>query len=107
MISRHWKGLAKPDQAENYVTHLRVDTFPLLAKIDGFIDASILKRSTDRGIEFLIVTRWSSLESIKNFAGESAEVAVVPATVQEMMLEYDREVVHYEIREVFAGSDHA
>ena len=105
MISRHWKGLAKVDEAENYIEHLRSETFPKLAEIDGFIDASILSRTIQRGIEFLIVTRWHSIESIKNFAGESAEVAVVPAKVQAMMLEYDKEVVHYEIKKSICGKE--
>ena len=105
MISRHWKGLAKPEEAENYIEHLRDDTFPKLSKIDGFIDASILSRPTQKGIEFLIVTRWRSIHAIKAFAGEAATVAVVPSIVQEMMVDYEHEVVHYEIKEVFAGTE--
>jgi len=31
------------------------------------------------------------------FAGDDAEAAVVPQTVQEMMLEYDARVQHYEV----------
>lgn len=43
------------------------------------------------------MTRWDSLGAIQRFAGREASVAVVPETVQEMMLEYDRTVRHYEI----------
>jgi hypothetical protein len=42
VISRHWKGIAKPGQAEAYVQHLKTDTFPKLSRIPGFIRASIL-----------------------------------------------------------------
>lgn len=104
MISRHWKGVAKSEEANSYIEHLRRETFPKLSKIDGFIDASILNRITERGVEFLIVTRWQSLEAIRHFTGESAKVAVVPAEVQAMMVEYDKEVAHYEVIEGFAGS---
>jgi heme-degrading monooxygenase HmoA len=70
-----------------------------LAKIDGFISASVLRRFTAEGTEFLVVTTWQSIEAIRQFAGESAQTAVVPPEVQAMMVEYDREVAHYEIVE--------
>jgi len=97
MISRHWRGTARNEEAENYIAHLKSETFPQLALIPGFIAASILQRTTDDGIEFLIVTTWESLESIQKFAGQSAQLAVVPPAVQAMMVDYDKEVVHYEL----------
>ncbi len=101
-ISRHWKGVAKPEEADNYIHHLRNDTFPKLARIDGFIRASILRRSTVQGTEFLVVTTWQSIEAIRQFAGKSVHIAVVPPEVQAMMVEYDREVAHYEIVEEYS-----
>jgi heme-degrading monooxygenase HmoA len=97
MILRHWRGIAKAQEAEHYIHHLKTETFPRLAKIDGFIRASILRRTAPQGIEFLIITFWESLQAIQDFAGETATVAVVPAEVQAMMVEYDREVSHYEV----------
>ena len=102
MISRHWKGVAKPEEADHYIHHLRNDTFPKLAKIGGFISASILRRSVPKGTEFLIVTTWQSMEAIRQFAGESVHIAVVPPEVQAMMVDYDREVAHYEIVEEYS-----
>jgi heme-degrading monooxygenase HmoA len=99
MISRQWRGLAKPAHADAYVEHLRRETFPQLLKIPGFIDASILRRTLAEGVEFLIVTRWDSLEAIQRFAGRDADVAVVPQGVQGFMIEYDRKVRHFEVVE--------
>ena len=101
MIARHWKGLAKPGEAENYVNHLRTETFPKLSEINGFIEASILRREVDRGTEFLILTIWESMEAIERFAGATADVAVVPVVAQAMMIEYDGNVSHYEIIESY------
>ena len=97
MIARHWRGLAKSERAADYVEHLRTDTFPQLSTINGFVDAKILRRATRNGVEFLIVTQWESLQSIQQFAGRDTEQAVVPEPVQEMMLEYDPTVRHYEV----------
>jgi heme-degrading monooxygenase HmoA len=103
MISRHWKGIARPEEADNYVRHLREDTFPQLSAIEGFVEATILRRAVDQGVEFLIVTVWESMEAVRQFAGESTEVAVVPPVVQAMMVEYDAHVVHYEVDSKFQG----
>lgn len=99
MISRQWRGLAKPGFAEAYVEHLRSETFPALQRLPGFVSASILRRAVLHGVEFLIVTRWASMESIRGFAGANVETAVVPEKVREMMIEYDHTVHHYEIVE--------
>lgn len=96
MISRQWRGLARGDQAAAYQEHLQVETFPAIRRIEGFVDATILKRTVANGIEFLIVTRWKTMDAIKRFAGDDAEVAVVPRNVREMMVEYDARVRHYE-----------
>lgn len=97
MISRQWRGLAGADQAPAYESHLRSETFPALASIEGFVDATILRRTVPSGIEFLVVTRWTSMAAIEKFAGADVEAAVVPVIVQSMMLEYDRRVRHYEV----------
>jgi hypothetical protein len=34
----------------------------------------------------------------KKFAGENAETAVVPKIVDEMMIQYDKRVRHYEVQ---------
>ena len=97
MISRQWRGVAKRADADRYVVHLRTETFPQLARIAGFIDAKILRRIVEDGVEFRIVTTWELVEAIKRFAGERPEAAVVPEQVQAMMVRYDRTVDHYEV----------
>jgi heme-degrading monooxygenase HmoA len=99
VISRQWRGLAKASAAPAYIKHLRDETFPALRNLPGFVDASILTRSHARGIEFLIVTQWRSVEDIASFAGSDLEAAVVPAKVAEMMVEYQRHAEHFEVME--------
>jgi heme-degrading monooxygenase HmoA len=97
MISRQWRGLAKSSHADRYVEHLRAETFPLLQEIPGFVSAAILRRNVPNGVEFLIETMWESIDAIQGFAGTDVETAVVPPKVQEMMVEYDNRVRHYQI----------
>jgi heme-degrading monooxygenase HmoA len=97
MISRHWHGIVKPDQADAYVLHLISETFPGLRDLDGFLGAEILKREVPEGIEFLIVTRWASIEAVRQFAPDDPGAAVVAPKAQEMMVDYDRVVQHYHV----------
>src|SRR5215471_13606472 len=99
VVSRQWCGLARSSEAAAYEEHLRGNTFPALKSIPGFVDASILRRRVERGVEFVIVTRWASMEAIERFAGSDVEAAVVPVEVEAMMLEYDRRVKHFEVVE--------
>lgn len=99
VIWRQWRCLADPGRAQDYVAHLRAETFPALRRIPGFVDASILSRPLGPGVEFLIVTRWDSPGAIARFAGADAEAAVLPAKAAGMMLEYDHRARHFEVVE--------
>lgn len=97
MICRYWRGLVRPECPEAYIEHLRSQTFPQLARIKGFQGASLMKRALPAGVEFVVQTRWDSLEAITAFAGEDAEVAVVPEDARRLMVEYDARARHYEV----------
>jgi heme-degrading monooxygenase HmoA len=98
VIERHWRGLAKVERAQDYVRHLRQETFPGLKSIEGFLGASVLRRVLPQGVEFVVITRWSSLSAILRFAGDVEPTrAVVPAVAAAMMIEYDSHSRHYEV----------
>ena len=85
MISRHWTGITRPDRAEDYLRHLRHDTFPGLSAVPGFVRASVLQRDVGDGTEFRVVTVWESLAAVRGFAGPDPDEAVVPPAVRAMM----------------------
>jgi len=97
VICRHWRGVAKTDKAEEYIRHLREETFPGLDGIDGFLGAEILRRPVEEGVEFVVLTRWTSLESIQRFAGGDIDKAVVPPEAEVLMVSFDASVRHYEL----------
>jgi heme-degrading monooxygenase HmoA len=84
---------------------LRLNRFPSLAQIPGFVRAFILKRAVEAGTEFQIVTVWESLKAIQAFTGSSTDSAVVPPLVQGLMVSYDTKVAHYEIADTFEPSE--
>jgi heme-degrading monooxygenase HmoA len=97
MIARHWRGLVKRERADAYVEHLQSQTLPQLVQLAGFHDAKVLRRELPQGVEFLVVTIWESLDSIRAFAGTDVETAVVPPAARDMMIEYDRRARHYDV----------
>jgi heme-degrading monooxygenase HmoA len=97
MISRHWGAVARREHAAEYAEHLHSETFPAIRRIDGFVDAAIHHRDVHDGVEFVVITRWQSMDSITKFAGLDPEQAVVPPRVQTMMLRFDARVRHYEV----------
>lgn len=72
---------------------------PELKGIDGFDGATLLKQETPDGIEFLVLSRWTSMEAIRRFAGSDVGKAVVEPEAIAALIDYDRTVRHYEVVE--------
>lgn len=97
MISRHWRAVARSGSADEYVTYLHTVTIPEIAKLPGYVGVAIHRRDRSEGVEFIVITTWTSAEAVHSFSGADAEVAVVPLKVREMMLEYDLRARHYRV----------
>jgi heme-degrading monooxygenase HmoA len=96
MIVREWRGRAKLDRAEAYPKHFRESVAPELKSIPGFLGADLCRRLSGDRIEFLVVSRWRSMEAIRAFAGVDAGKAVVEPGAIASLEEYDDFVRHYE-----------
>lgn len=102
MIVRAWCGRASPAQASAYPNHFRRSVVPDLERIAGFIGASLLRQARADEIEFLVLTRWSSMDAIRAFAGDKVEAAVVEPDAVAALTSFDRTVQHYEVVEEMA-----
>lgn len=97
MIARIWRGFAIPEKAEDYVKHLQMSVLPELRQIDGFQGVTLMRQDSAQSVEFLVLTLWESMEAIRRFAGEDAEVAVVAPAARALFREYDSTVKHFEV----------
>src|SRR5690348_5566537 len=79
MIIREWRGRAERERADAYPKHFRESVLPELQKISGFLGAHLCERKSEHGdwVEFLVLTRWKSMDAIRGFAGASVDKAVV------------------------------
>ena len=99
MIIREWRGRANPSKAEAYPKHFHDKVVPELRQVPGFVSAELSRRQLDDQIEFLVLTRWQSMDVIRTFAGTDVEKAVVEPGAVAALVEFDTTVRHYEALE--------
>jgi heme-degrading monooxygenase HmoA len=103
MVLREWRGRADQANADAYPTHFRRAVLPELRTIPGFLGASLSQRPLNGQIEFLVLTRWRSIDAIEAFAGGDIGRAVVEPGGVAALVEFDATARHYEIIEEAAG----
>jgi heme-degrading monooxygenase HmoA len=97
MIIREWRGRASPSRAEDYPKHFREKVVPELRHLPGFAGADLSRRQLGDKLEFLVLTRWQSMDAIRLFAGDNVEHAVVEPNAVAALIEFDTTVRHYEV----------
>jgi heme-degrading monooxygenase HmoA len=93
-IARSWSARATRDGADAYVCYFRDALAPALARLPGYLGASIMETTRDGMVELMVVTRWHSFEAIRSFAGEGHERAVVEPEARALLISFDRSVEH-------------
>ena len=97
MIARIWKARATRERAAEYATYLKATVMPELAAIHGYQGVTLLQQERDGVVDVTVMTWWDSLESVRAFAGEAVETAVVHDNAARMLLDFDREVAHHQV----------
>jgi heme-degrading monooxygenase HmoA len=77
---------------------------PELRKVPGFVGAYLSRRQLGRQIEFLVLTRWQSMDAIRGFAGDDTEKAVVGPAAIAALVEFDSAIHHYVVIDEVARS---
>jgi len=97
VIARIWKARAAPERASEYAAYLQSTVVPELAAIHGYRGVTLLERDRNGIVEVSVITWWDSLESVRAFAGEAVETAVVHDTAARMLVDFDRDVAHHQV----------
>lgn len=99
MIIREWRGRADLSRADAYPEHFRDAVVPELRGLAGFVGAHLARRVTGGRLEFVVLTRWRSLDAVRAFAGSDIEKAVVEPGAVAALTDFDAHVRHYEVIE--------
>ena len=105
MISRIWHGWTTPQYADKYKALLKEEIFVGIheRRIRGFKGIQLLRRDLDHEVEFITIMRFDSLDSVREFAGEDYEAAVVPEQARKLLSHFDERSQHYEIVDEQSG----
>lgn len=105
MISRIWHGYTTFENADIYENLLREEVIVGIRNrhIEGFREIQVFRRALENEVEFITVMWFDSLESVKQFAGEDYEAAVVPPKARAILVRFDARSQHYEVRERIEG----
>lgn len=100
MIARIWHGWTTPANADAYEALLREEMFVGIGNrvIEGYQGIELLRLDGVQEVEFVTVMRFESLESVRAFAGDDYEVAVVPPRARALLSRFDGRSRHYELR---------
>jgi heme-degrading monooxygenase HmoA len=96
MITRLWHGWTTPENAEQYENMLKSEILPSIHRIPGYRGATLLRRNTASEVEFITLTYFDSLDSVRKFAGDDYELAVVPPEARLVLSHFDARSAHYE-----------
>jgi heme-degrading monooxygenase HmoA len=96
MIVRVWTGTALEENAEEYRRQFAEMYLPRFRAIAGFRGVEVLERIHNSRIEFIVISRWETMDAINEYTGLGrAEHAVIEKETREALEAFDERVNHY------------
>ena len=96
-VIRSWSARATPAGADAYVDHFRSSVLPALRRRPGHRGAMVLRRRQDGLIRITVLTLWTSMAAVAEFAGADADAAVVEPAARDVLADFDARVEHFEL----------
>jgi heme-degrading monooxygenase HmoA len=97
VIARVWRGRTPRENADAYQELLATTILPGIDRVQGFRGAELFRRDDGEEVEFMTITRFASLEAVREFAGEDYERAVISDEADRLLSSFDERVVLYEL----------
>jgi heme-degrading monooxygenase HmoA len=97
VIARLWHGRTTRENAGAYQELLGTTILPGIDRVRGFRGAELLRRDVGDEVEFVTITRFASLEAVREFAGDDYEQAVISDEAHRLLSSFDERVAIYEI----------
>ncbi len=100
MISRIWHGYTTHENADAYESLLKKEIFQGIGKreIKGYKGIQLFRRKLENEEEFITIMWFDSIDSVRAFAGEDYETAVVPPKARKLLSRFDARSKHYDVK---------
>ena len=99
MIARIWRGITPAHKADDYLAYLEATGLKAYRATPGNRGVEVLRRIRGDEAEFVLISRWESLDAIRAFAGPDYERARYYPEDDDYLLERESFVTHYEVLE--------
>jgi uncharacterized damage-inducible protein DinB len=100
MITRIWHGRTRVENAHRYLDFLVNEGTRGYREIEGNLSTKVWMNTGIDACDFWTVTEWDSIDSIKKFAGTDYQQAKYYPFDDNMLLEFEEKVAHYESYDV-------
>ena len=97
MIARMWFGRTKAEDYDGYLAYMEESGIAELKRTAGNRGVMVLRRVAGDEAEFGVVSFWDSLENVKAFAGEDADVARYFPDDGRFLLEFTPRLKHFDV----------
>jgi heme-degrading monooxygenase HmoA len=98
MIARIWRGWVATERVADYVGYIQGTGIAEYRKTPGNLGAQMLTRDLGNGrTEVLTLSWWTSVESIRGFAGDDIDVAKFYPEDDEFLVDRETTVAHYQV----------
>jgi hypothetical protein len=91
-----WRGWTATENADAYERFLLSELFPSMREIPGFRSAEVLRRSEGDEAAFVTLTRFDSLDDIREFAGDDYEIPVLEPRALALLAHYEERALHFD-----------
>jgi heme-degrading monooxygenase HmoA len=105
MIARIWRGWAPQATAGDYQRHYESEVSRHLQGTGGFRGARLLRQDDGPEVMFTSVTFFTSIDAVRDFAGEDYEQAVVEEAARRALSRWDERVSHHDVAVDLPGPD--
>ncbi len=92
MLVRRFTARATAANAPRYYAFFRDELTPQLKQISGHRGALVLSQTGNANVEITVLTFWESAESIRAFAGDVPNKAVVEPEARALLASFDDEI---------------
>ena len=100
MYCRLWHGWTTPQNAPIYEKMLKEEIFKSIDErgIKGYQRIQLFRHDKEDEVEFITIMYFKTLDSIREFAGDDYQVAVVPPKARAILSHYDERVDIFELK---------
>ena len=97
MVMRRWKGVTNRSDAEEYYEYLLKTGIKEYQETEGNQGVYLLRRDVGDKTEFLLLSLWDSLKSIRSFAGSEPDKAVFYPEDEKYLIDFEKKVKHFDV----------